>query len=307
MRDFAKISTSIWGSEKFNALPNDGDAKLLYFYLHTCPSVNSVGCFVLKPGYAAADLHWPEERYFAALETLRIQYLIQYQDSQRMVRIVDFLRFNPFANPKHAIGAIKIAKALPDCEEKANLLREIAACKHVSEGMISYGPDTVSKPSRYTETETETPEVGGVGGREAVQPPSNEAKNLWTEVMAAVGHKSGRIPGYWMPPAAVVHVNRWVTDLNLTPAQVIEAARLSRSNYPEPPNGPKALDRVMQNYAEALHAPPLQPTPPTATRGKRNDRTERDRAFNDNQRQLVQDLRDGKAEVRPAGRDPFAP
>lgn len=77
--------------------------------------------------------------------------------------------------------------------------------------------------------------------------------------MAAVGLNGGTIPTHWLPPAATMHVQRWITDLGLTPAQVIEAARSSRAQHPEPPNGPKALDRVMRNLAATVKAPPMQP------------------------------------------------
>lgn len=92
-----------------------------------------------------------------------------------------------------------------------------------------------------------------------------EAFAEWTpdrlhgEVMAAVGLNAGRIPRYWMPPHAPIHVWRWHTQLGLTPDQIIEAARLSRTNHQDPPDGPKALDRDMQNFAAVLSTPPMQP------------------------------------------------
>ena len=67
MRDFAKISCSIWHSRKFRSLPND-DCRLVYLYLHTNPHVNSLGCYVLPFGYAIADLGWND------METDPIRY-----------------------------------------------------------------------------------------------------------------------------------------------------------------------------------------------------------------------------------------
>ena len=60
------------------------------------------------------------------------------------------------------------------------------------------------------------------------------------ELMHVCGHTSGRIPTYWLPPASTIHVQRWVTDLKLTRAEILEAAKASRKNHNEPPNGPKA-------------------------------------------------------------------
>lgn len=96
-------------------------------------------------------------------------------------------------------------------------------------------------------------------GAAATRERENEADQLHAEVMAAVGLNGGTIPTHWLPPAATMHVQRWITDLGLTPAQVIEAARSSRAQHPEPPNGPKALDRVMRNLAATVKAPPMQP------------------------------------------------
>lgn len=82
--------------------------------------------------------------------------------------------------------------------------------------------------------------------------------------MAAVGLNNGRIPTYWMPPAAAIHVSRWMTGLGLTPEQILEVARTTRRQHPEPPNGPKALDGAMQRCADVQRAPPLAPSPHAA-------------------------------------------
>ncbi len=129
-RDFGLVSTSIWNSRKFCALETD-DAKLLYFYLLTCPSVNSLGCYVLKPGYASADLGWDAERYGYGIDTLCKANLIAIDRAENLVRIVGFLDHSEIMNVKHGIGAVKLAMALPDCDEKANLLKDLAKQKYV--------------------------------------------------------------------------------------------------------------------------------------------------------------------------------
>jgi hypothetical protein len=47
-----------------------------------------------------------------------------------------------------------------------------------------------------------------------------------------------------------VHVRRWRDDLGLSEAEILEAAEASRHEHPEPPDGPKALDRIMQRAAQ---------------------------------------------------------
>ena len=68
-----------------------------------------------------------------------------------------------------------------------------------------------------------------------------------------------RWPAYWAAPAAILHVQRWVTDLGLSEDEVISAIQHSARNHSQPANGPKAFDRVLQNLAAEKAAPRLQP------------------------------------------------
>lgn len=155
MRDYSKISTSIWNSRKFASVGDE--ARLLYLYLHTCPHVNSVGCFVLKEGYATADLGWASEPYRKGIETLSKAGLIGFDPLESLVRLVNFLEFTPFSNVNHAKGSIKIALALPDCKEKLLLLQDISRLRFAdNDRNIAKGIETLSKPYRTTETQTET-------------------------------------------------------------------------------------------------------------------------------------------------------
>ena len=154
MRDYGKISTSIWNSRKFASI-GDSD-RLLYLYLHTCPHVNSVGCFVLKSGYATADMGWSEEAYRKGIETLSDAGLIGFEASENLIRLVNFARFDPFTNVNHAKGAIKIALALPDCDQKLLLLKDISALKFASnDADIRSAIESLSKGYRTPEPEPE--------------------------------------------------------------------------------------------------------------------------------------------------------
>ena len=128
MRDYGKISTKIWNSKKFGKVSDD--AKLLYLYLHTCTHVNSIGCFLLKEGYATADMKWENDRYKKAIDSLCKAYLVSFDRDESIVRIINFFTFDPFTNPKHAQGSIKIALSLPDCDEKLNVMKDIATSKY---------------------------------------------------------------------------------------------------------------------------------------------------------------------------------
>lgn len=78
-------------------------------------------------------------------------------------------------------------------------------------------------------------------------------------VMQAVGLNDGRIPAHWMPPAAPMHVWRWVTDLGISPDVIIDAAQKNRQQHDDPPNGPKALDGAMKRISAQIKAPAMKP------------------------------------------------
>lgn len=129
MRDYGKISTTIWHSRKFRGL-KDADAQLLYLYLLTCPHVNSAGCFVLRDGYAVDDLAWDFDRYHRAMEALSKALLVSYDKGEKVVRIHNFFTFEPLSNGNHAKGTAKIALHLPDCHNKLLVLQEIQRQDH---------------------------------------------------------------------------------------------------------------------------------------------------------------------------------
>ena len=104
------------------------------------------------------------------------------------------------------------------------------------------------------EPEPEPYEVATATSSAQQQREASPGPDLVDDVMAAVGLTSGKIPTHWLPPGSMVHVTRWVTDLGLTPAEIIAAARSSRQQHTEPPRGPKALDGVMQSLAKAKAA-----------------------------------------------------
>jgi len=44
-------------------------------------------------------------------------------------------------------------------------------------------------------------------------------------------------------------VRRWIDDLGLSEDRILEVAHASRNDHPNPPDGPKALDRFMERAA----------------------------------------------------------
>ena len=76
-------------------------------------------------------------------------------------------------------------------------------------------------------------------------------EEFFGSLLAALGFDpAGPLPGWWQGWPSREHVRRWQTDLGLTEAEILEAAEASRQDHPEPPDGPKALDRLMQRAAQ---------------------------------------------------------
>jgi hypothetical protein len=111
MRDFSKVSLSLWRSRKFKGLP-DIDARYVYLYLLTCPDSNSIGCFEIDCDHAALDLRLDPIAFAKAMDSLSIAYLIDFDPAQSMVFLTNWDKFNLPTNAKHALGILDDIKRL---------------------------------------------------------------------------------------------------------------------------------------------------------------------------------------------------
>lgn len=75
-------------------------------------------------------------------------------------------------------------------------------------------------------------------------------EDFFGKLLTALGFDpDGRLPGWWQGWPPREHVRRWIDELGLTETEILKAAEASRQEHPEPPDGPKALDRIMQRAA----------------------------------------------------------
>lgn len=74
--------------------------------------------------------------------------------------------------------------------------------------------------------------------------------DFFEKLLTALGLDPDALPGWWQGRPAREHVQRWRDHLGLTELEILEAAESSRQEHPEPPDGPKALDRVLQRAAQ---------------------------------------------------------
>ena len=97
--------------------------------------------------------------------------------------------------------------------------------------------EPLSKPVKEEEEDAQAREI--------------EFDRFFAELLTALGLKANAsLPVWWQGWPARMHVRRWIDDLGLTEDRIIEVATETRSDHPNPPDGPKALDRFMERAAQ---------------------------------------------------------
>lgn len=134
---------------------------------------------------------------------------------------------NPHPCPKSTHGAVSDFYSDP-CPENAS-----SRVRNPDSNLVR---EPVSKPVKEEED---------AQAREIVD------EEFFGSLLVALGFDpDGPLPGWWQGWPPREHVRRWQVDLGLTDAEILDAAEASRQEHPEPPDGPKALDRIMQRAAQ---------------------------------------------------------
>jgi hypothetical protein len=82
-------------------------------------------------------------------------------------------------------------------------------------------------------------------------------ESFFGELLKALGFDpKGVLPAWWQGESAKANVRRWGDDLGLDEDQILEVATETRREHPNPPDGPRALDRAMERAAVRHRSPP---------------------------------------------------
>ena len=130
-------------------------------------------------------------------------------------------------------------------------------CPKSTHGAVSdFAPEPCPKnaPSRVRNPDSNLvrePVSKPVKEEEGAQARDGLDEEFFGSLLSALGFDpDGPLPGWWQGSPPREHVRRWRDDLGLSEGEILEAAEASRQEHPEPPDGPKALDRVMQRAAQ---------------------------------------------------------
>jgi hypothetical protein len=86
---------------------------------------------------------------------------------------------------------------------------------------------------------------------EDAQARDSDFERLFAELLLALGFAANAsLPAWWQGWPARQHVRRWIDGLGLSTDRIIATATETRSDHPNPPDGPKALDRFMERAAQ---------------------------------------------------------
>ena len=221
---------------------------------HLCDRHNpDFGCFPTQARLAEdAEMSISSlNDHLKKLEALGLIRRIQCQDHRTKQRqATRYILGFEMADPQEPLPEIGDGQEGPDWEN------DTEPCPEFGDGANSEfeaDPSPKNRQSHLRNSETNLvrePLREPVKEEEDARARETAFEDFFEKLLAALGFDpDGPLPGWWQGWPPREHAQRWIDDLGLTQAEILEAAEASRQEHPEAPDGPKALDRVMQRAA----------------------------------------------------------
>lgn len=151
----------------------------------------------------------------------------------------------PFSSPENTF------------ENSASPVDALTPCPETGRGAVSEirpkpCPENTSSRVRNPDSNlVRKPVSKPVKEEEDAQAREDLGEGFFGSLLSVLGFDHDRpLPGWWQGWPPREHVQRWQDELGLSDDEILEAAEASRQEHPEPPDGPKALDRIMQRAAQ---------------------------------------------------------
>ena len=194
MARYKTIDIRIWMDEKFLSL--DEGTQLLFLYLLTSQHTTPIGTLSLPCHVIAAWLQKDVDTVSKRLQILSQKGLIKVSNLG-LIWIRNYLKYNPPANPKVAVGYCKFFEEMPECDLQGEVAEAvISSCKskgseylngvedklshYVSRFKKSSPIETVSELYRNQEQEQEIyiPSKDGIVETAVSDAPSSESEKV---------------------------------------------------------------------------------------------------------------------------------
>jgi hypothetical protein len=88
-------------------------AQRLFLYLLTCPHSNLIGLYILKNGYIMEDLDLSPQALKSLLKEVTDSGMVKRCDSNNIIFIPNYLKFNALTNPNQVTAAKGIVESMP--------------------------------------------------------------------------------------------------------------------------------------------------------------------------------------------------
>lgn len=194
MREYGKVFSSIYESDDYRSLSEDG--RTLVLYLLICKHATIAGVFRVPDGYVCEDLQWTQERVSKGFDNLAEKGFATRCASTLWVWVTKFLEWNPPENPNQRKAAAKVVARVPDqCSWRHRFLSEIGPSLGIEPPPLPPPPmppaanpsATVAKPFLNQEQEQEQEQEHSDADASGGEPPDADVAVAPVEVIFGLG------------------------------------------------------------------------------------------------------------------------